>query len=96
MTYEVVICDPNTASANRTVRTVGPSVTDVTCITSTGVAGHPATVAIDPVVYQQMPADVALDSSEVAAVWTAAFGLVVSCYFIGRAVGAVLDMLKKG
>jgi hypothetical protein len=40
--------------------------------------------------------DASISSSDIATVWSAAFGLVVFCYFIGRAVGAVLDMLKKG
>ncbi len=36
------------------------------------------------------------DADTVAAVWTAAFSLVMVCFLVGRAVGAVLHMIREG
>lgn len=36
------------------------------------------------------------DANTVAAVWTAGFSLVMVCYLVGRAVGAVLHMIREG
>lgn len=41
-------------------------------------------------------AGVNLTASEIGAVWTAGFGLVIVCFLIGRAVGAVLQFIRKG
>ena len=36
------------------------------------------------------------DANTVAAVWTAGFSLVMVCYLVGRAVGAVVHMIREG
>jgi len=36
------------------------------------------------------------DADTVAAVWTAGFSLVMVCFLVGRAVGAVLHMIREG
>ena len=34
--------------------------------------------------------------SDVAAIWGTGFSLVIICFLIGRAVGAVLEFIRKG
>ncbi|BEV16842.1 MULTISPECIES: hypothetical protein [Herbaspirillum] len=36
------------------------------------------------------------DTSSVASVWTAGFSLVMVCFLIGRAIGALLQMIREG
>ncbi|MBW9331899.1 hypothetical protein FEE59_00055 [Herbaspirillum sp. RU 5E] len=36
------------------------------------------------------------DADAVAAVWAAGFSLVMVCFLVGRAVGAVLHMIREG
>lgn len=36
------------------------------------------------------------DADTVAGVWTAGFSLVMVCFLVGRAVGAVLHMIREG
>ncbi|TWC72015.1 hypothetical protein [Herbaspirillum sp. SJZ099] len=36
------------------------------------------------------------EASSVATVWTAGFSLVLVCYFVGKGVGALLDMIREG
>ena len=35
-------------------------------------------------------------AGDVAAVWTVGFSMVVVCFLIGRAVGAVLEFIRRG
>ncbi|WP_296560007.1 hypothetical protein [Pigmentiphaga sp.] len=36
------------------------------------------------------------EAETVAAVWTAGFSMVVVCFLVGRAVGAVLHIIREG
>lgn len=91
MIQNVVVCVPRAATA---LSSVAP------CATVDNVRYQPSVVSayvIDP--SQASLFDMAtqpLDVASVGAVWSVGFSFVLLCFLVGRGLGSVLSLIRKG
>ena len=92
MTRWVLVCSAD----------VQPVITSGNVMDCSGVGGTFSIMSVDTIVSESSPwvAHIASGEippiSDVAAIWGTGFSLVIICFLLGRAIGAVLEFIRKG